>query len=552
MSAWRWLPKHIARGSLILAVCLAVPWSKAAAQSAIPTFESLGISWSPGGSGTVTVQYRALGSSVWKTGHNLWLDAAEYRGSIVLLKPDTTYEIQLTQQGGATATFTAKTWSENFPIANTVYLPESSSNTLVINQSGTPNGYILYTHQPGKQAVIDVQHARSNAIDVQASYVIVRGLTVKGASDHAIYLSSGTDIVIEDNDVSDWGTNESGSPFGIGYQGGIRSQNSSVRRVVVQRNRIHHPATDANSWCENRDGSRNSGCGVHPLGPVAIRFSNTGGNHVIRYNTIDTDDAHYFYDNIGGQNGGSTTPNLDDSDIYGNYIERSWDNPIEAEGAGVNTRIWGNFIDRSYSPLGLNTVGVGPTYVFRNVIRAGKKGPDPADDQFCKFIKAHDSSGRIFVYHNTLLQPVLLHGMARGIDGGSNIVTRNNILHVWEGMSDYSADGSGNDYNYDLYNHSVTGGEPNGRSGTPIYASSNALYVDPFNVGTYFLASLSLGLDQGEVVPNFSDGSIGAPDMGAYEAGKPNLEFGMNAYEGGAPPGPAPSVPTNVRRSDVR
>ncbi len=64
-----------------------------------------------------TVQYRELGSSLWKEGLSLLFDDndSEYKGSIVNLKANTEYEIELSLQTGLKATFTAKTSSEGFP-----------------------------------------------------------------------------------------------------------------------------------------------------------------------------------------------------------------------------------------------------------------------------------------------------------------------------------------------------------------------------------------------------------------------------------------------------
>ncbi len=64
-----------------------------------------------------TLQYRELGSSDWQEGSPLSFDDKdnEYRGSIVNLKPNTEYEIELSIQTGLKATFTAKTSSEEFP-----------------------------------------------------------------------------------------------------------------------------------------------------------------------------------------------------------------------------------------------------------------------------------------------------------------------------------------------------------------------------------------------------------------------------------------------------
>lgn len=97
----------------------------------VPTFESLGLYWSPidAASGNIcTVRYSEEGTSTWNEGFPLYFDESigEYRGSLVHLKPETNYLVELTlSQTLTTAILTAKTWSEDFPIARTVHLPET-------------------------------------------------------------------------------------------------------------------------------------------------------------------------------------------------------------------------------------------------------------------------------------------------------------------------------------------------------------------------------------------------------------------------------------------
>jgi len=177
----------------------------------VATFESLGLYWSPGdGSDTniCNVKYRVNGTSDWSNGLPLWFDTrnGEYRGSLVHLEPGTDYEIEMELQTTLTKiTFFATTWNETFPIAQTVIVQDMSS-TLSITQSGTKDGYILYTHAKGQSATIDVADNQDYCVDVEASYVIIRNLTLKNASMHAVEVYPGyNDVVIERCDISGWG-----------------------------------------------------------------------------------------------------------------------------------------------------------------------------------------------------------------------------------------------------------------------------------------------------------------------------------------------------------
>src|SRR5438094_6953 len=83
-----------------LALAPAANQSPAVPASAVPTFECIGLYWSPeAGSASTecTVRYRAKSTRAWREALPLWYDARnkEYRGSIVSLRPGTTYEIRL-------------------------------------------------------------------------------------------------------------------------------------------------------------------------------------------------------------------------------------------------------------------------------------------------------------------------------------------------------------------------------------------------------------------------------------------------------------------------
>lgn len=552
--------RTVGRVLVPLLVCIGASVAQAALDG-VATFESIGVTWSPPGgsaSNIANVRYCVVvnsGCPNWDNngldGYPLWFDGGdgEYRGSIVQLAPATTYEIRLTlAQGGFTETTQVTTWSESFPISQTITLAASSSETLVITQGGSPSGYVLYTPASGSEAVIDVNRNANYNIDVRASYIIIRGLTLRGAATNGIHFSQDvTNVVIEDNDISDWSSPiSSGSNFGTNFGSGIRGKDLNLQRIVIQRNDVHHPAYDTKSWCEGFDGSQLGSCNSHSEGPNAIRFTNALRNSVIRYNTIRSDDDHYFNDCLGGEGGtevGFPGPN---SDLYGNYIERCWDNTIEAEYGNKNTRIWGNFMEHSYRHMAIAPAGDGPMYIWRNVINQGRKGPfDTPENRMSAFVKfGRDSTGRVYLFHNTMLQtnasgPTI--GIGNGASGsdGDNLVSRNNILHV-RNDSDTSVDtGGDNDYNYDLFNGSATQ-EADGINQAPSYDGGNG----PFE---HFLQASTPGHDDGVVIPNFNYGFGGsAPDMGAFELGDAPLEFGKDAYDGGAPPDEPPPPVTGV------
>jgi hypothetical protein len=548
---------------LCLALLLSTP-ALADAPRAVATFESIGLYWKgdarPAGTDDADcrVAFRVKGADTWHEGLPLWYDAkrAECKGSLVGLRPGTTYQIKLTLNDGASERLEAATWSDHPPIAKTVYLPELSDQTLRITQSGTPDGYILYTPAPGKSATIDVGKAQDFDVIVDAKYVIIRGLTLKGAKHSGILLGPTaeansaeiSDVVIEENDISGWGEDDpackgKGVAYGTNLQAAVYAFSDKLQRVVIQRNKLHHPSTGANSWKEQNCSSKAS---KHPMGPQGITIRKSLGNLVIRYNEIYSDPRHSFNDGMGEPDNFSTGFPRSDSDIYGNLIRNTWDDGIEAEGLDRNVRIWGNYIDQVMVPIALAPASEGPVYIWRNISNISRSGPGKTHG--ANFIKSRlqkgEEGGRVYLFNNTALTPrngtstsafLAEFNQANRL---SNYRTLNNIMSVDNPRKDYSIRnkyGADNVFDYDLLGGRTAFAdahqqEAHGVRGIPKFASGFGL-DESTKAGSFALAPSSAGYDQGTAIPNFADSFHGkGPDMGAQEAGAPPMEFGVNAY----------------------
>lgn len=523
---------------------------------AVTTFASIGLYWSPDGGGTGTeaqVKFRPLRGgpeAPWARAQSLWFDPRssqeEYRGSIVELEPATPYEIELSlADGSATDTLYATTWSEDFPVAEVIELPAYSTESLELTRSGTPDGYIVYAPAEGSEAVIDAADTLETCVDVRASYVILRGLTcVNGAINGVRLLSGAHDVVIEECDITNWGRIDGGGPGDTlaALDGAIGGWSYFVERIIAQRNRLHHPRGNSNTWDHG-----------HPYGPYAIQLD-SNGNNVFRYNFAYSDSTHYFHDVMGGSqqripDGLPLTESRGfpgaDSDIYGNALSQCWDDAIESEGSNRNVRIWGNFTTFTNGHIGTAPVELGPIYIWRNISSVGMKTFTQESSGFLKTdCDEPYGCGASFVYHNTMLMPRGLgeSGANRGLGGGSPVVlltSRNNVLHNLK-MDDspgrsitFDEWADENDYDYDLYAGNIpVDTEPNGIDGSPTYAEGAPTFsVHETGIGNFQLAPESLGFDEALLLPNFNDRYQGAgPDMGAHEAGAPPMEFGVDAY----------------------
>ncbi len=543
---------------MLCLLCSPTPWvegaraealARGSAPVAVPTFHCLGLYWSPEG-GTadkqVAVQYRRRGEPDWRRGLPMRYnpipeteqDLADYRGSIVHLEPATTYEIQLTlEDTSETARLTATTWSETFPVGETVRVADGDT-PLVIRESGTSDAWRVYD---GRGATIDVGHRHNECAIIDASYVILRGLTLKGAGMAdparralvgAIRIEGGHDIVIEDCDVSDWGCLNRERGFGFNMDSAILSRSSGLERLIVQRCKLHHPTWDGSTWHEPH-------YPTHTRGPQCISLFNTAGNHVIRYNECYSDMEHMYNDVIGGGSNGSFrgAPGPD-SDIYGNLVSHCWDDGLEVEGGNRNTRVWDNYITQSAMMIGNAATSIGPLYVWRNVCARSQWKPDHHGGYFLKMGFAGGEqwmTGHQYIFHNTLFRSD--DWLPTGGLGGNRIVkhtvSRNNILHVHAPDNRSASEARqnvDNDFDYDLFNGRVPPGqETHGLHGAPVYAPG-AGFDSATNTGRFQLAPSSPGAGAGLAISNFSPGCDGrAPDMGAHQRGAPPRRYGIAA-----------------------
>jgi hypothetical protein len=322
----------------------------------------------------------------------------------------------------------------------------------------------------------------------------------------------------------------------------VYSDSAELERIVVQGNRMHSPRTTANSWEQLHNGS------YHPEGPQGISFRRSLGNHVIRYNDIVGDATHHFNDGMGAtsnfSHGGFPGK---DSDIYGNYIAYTWDDGIEAEGGGMNVRVHDNYLTEVYHAFGLAPVSLGPLYAYRNVQDVARSSADATYGQamFKMGGNTYGSSfygdGRVYLFHNTALEPLVGPQNRKAIEAGHgrvlrNAVTRNNILQTGSPSGTDSISDAGrsrsNDFDHDLYNgrlRTADGQEEDGVRGAPSHVVGWGM-DELTRTGTFALADGSAGLDGAVELPGFTGTWTGAaPDMGAHEAGTPPVVYGVNA-----------------------
>jgi hypothetical protein len=143
-----------------------------------------------------------------------------------------------------------------------------------------------------------------------------------------------------------------------------------------------------------------------------------GSGHVVAYNAIAN-----FHDGVDvatyGNPDGSPNPIRDrmpvSIDFYGNDITNVEDNCIEADGGAHNIRIFRNrCFNHGHRALSVQPMFGGPVYFIRNLVYHAPEGGA---------VKFTASSSGIVVYHNTLIAPVKPMLLA-----ASNVHYRNNLI----------------------------------------------------------------------------------------------------------------------------
>lgn len=532
---------------------------------AVSTFECAGLYWKVKEGGPCVIKYKRESEKLWKDGLDLVYDArdGEYRGSIVGLSPGTAYQVELSNTNSRFL-LNFKTRSDKFPVGKITVLPEGESDSaIVISESGTPDAYHLVTVPSNGKSVLNLKNVRKHGIEIDADYVIIRGIEIRNAAVHGVIIRKNRhDIVIEQCYIAFWGRIGGPKTYGNlegGSDSGIYAE-TGTGNLTIQRNLIEDPRGASNDWETG-----------HPDGPQGISVIESLGGNVIRFNDIVSTEDHGFNDGIGGGNNFSFTGNMNrDSDIYGNIIRNCWDDAIESEGGNMNIRIWGNYIHFFYNGIASASTSKGPLYIFRNVSRESRSGHrNSTGGALIKTGERNEfGGGRRYIFHNTILQPGGVFNVFSS-HVNPNCITRNNIFDVPGRLATDIEKEPLSDYDFDYFSGVAKGRtaiEEHGikfnttPTGTRLYSSSYGLEFYPrssinsikWGKYPYEFGDRKLEItdpvvwisnpliDSGIQLPGFNDDFTGkAPDLGAFEVGSAPLQFGRRAYlnynEGRAP-----------------
>jgi len=559
----------------------------------LPTLHCLGVYWIIRGddnkNARIDFDCRKPGEDEWKQGRPLFrvekgahktekfgskldvpADAWLFAGSLVMLEPDTAYELRLKlsdPDGGSTEKIlSAQTIGE--PIApdklprarnedgthttpppslyhvvpgtgggtggpsepfkgleaaqaaakpNTVFLLHAGvyAGTFLIKKSGEPGRPIVWRGAGDGEAIIDGQGKAAkrpergiSATDVHD--VWFEDLTIRNAT-YCIVGHRSARLVIRHCHMH-------AMDYGVVC---TANDNDSVRELFISDNVIEGPCT----WPRSKGIENQRGIQV------------TGMGHVVCYNRVSG-----FADGIDT----FPSPSCAAVDFHNNDISECTDDGTEMDYSERNTRCFVNRYTNVFQGISMQPVYGGPVYIFRNALY----------NVCVETFKLHNSPSGGLMFHNTSVKkgiPLVLLTPEKV----RNCVSRNNLFigaagsYAYESSPpmedcDFDYDGfgggpwrmflkwNGNRYNTlndvkakaPVYRHAVFVGD--GRlfaSGVRPPADEKAQYGT--SVNDLRLKAGCAAIRAGEALPGFSDSPAGqAPDLGAYPFGSELPHYG--------------------------
>ena len=518
----------------------------------LPTLRCLGVRWLIGGDANrnarVAVRYRRQGSLEWKPALDLFrVDSVGmreavrpaagqtlYAGSVFGLDEGVAYEIQLSLSdpdgGNCERVVPLTTWTEPRLAQGSESMDVGPDNlaaaleavqpgqTLRLRagtyrgpwrwKSGTPEAPIGIVAADAGKVVLDGQGG-DNVIGASELHdVVFEGLAIRNAT-WGIAVNGGARITVRRCTITDVETGLVAQRDGARQQRFFLADNVLVGRATWPRTR----------GIEERGGIRLGGSG-----------------HVVCYNRIrgfaDAISVHPAYPCAA-------------IDIYGNEISECTDDGIELDGSEQNTRCFENRLTNVFQGISLQPVHGGPVYVFRNAIY----------NVVVETFKLHNGPSGGLLLHNTSVKAGIPWELMSG-EPVSNCLSRNNLFVGSQGNYAFEnlAPMQGCDFDYDgfagrwklvlkwngvrfaaaddvrwtapVYRHLVVL-DPQAVFQSGVTAPADPARVFAPDVNELRLAADSAAIDAGLALPNVNDGWGGAaPDLGAYEAGRPLPHYG--------------------------
>jgi hypothetical protein len=480
-----------------------------AAFEMVPLFNACGYYFRSPERPGLAVSYREKGGA-WQPAFAPPYMAADkmYRGSVVDLAEDTSYELRIADGEGKTlAQDEFRTWRSTVPIGKTIVLDETNfDGHLRIRESGRADGWLRITAKPG--FILRNDRAAPLLELSKKSYIVLENMVLRGGNDAAISIKKCANVRVMNCDIADWGR------FGIQrfdldgkyYTDNGRAINwdsaillSRSKGVVIERCYIHDPVSTANSWYYS-----------HPAGPQAVGIDKPQST-VIRYNDFIGSDLHRWNDSMEGAGNFSVDGGFNrDADIYGNMVCFSNDDSIEIDGGQTNVRVFDNKFEGCLCATSIQGCMSSPSYVFRNLMVNMGDEQGLAGQTIKTSSHANGPDAVSFIFNNTCYGESGDLSLRRNL----RIVAKNNIFAGRRAIAGRTTSPQ-SECDYNLLSTGEPGDEPHGILAKPDF-------VDPA-AGLFALRENSPAIGKGTAIANFAPGQDGRVDMGAIPFGTKDI-----------------------------
>jgi hypothetical protein len=502
------------------------------------------------------VRYRQSGAAAWKNGPPLFrvhpetiagrTVAPQFAGSILDLRPATTYEIELRiiDPDGPV--------DQKLSLTGTTRLiPGDPSTPRLRNVSTTATlSAAIVTALPGDVIVL-ANGTYNGAFGMGASGTAAKPIVIRGASQDGVILDGGNCAACNIFEI--YGSYVHLEQMTVrNGQRAVRFMTAGTEGNVVRRVRI-----------------TNVTMGIAGRSP---QLDNYIADNILEgrlhWPFIYTDDAGAHSDDSGIAVAGSgmvvahnrisgfgdAMRNSSEAaravDFYGNDVLWTYDNGLELDQASGNARALRNRFTNTNTAVSVQPVYAGPAYIARNI------AVNSVDEQIKFHALGSSQPNGVLVYNNTFLSPY--HELQVQTPAASHYFNfANNLLLAPSGTTNYAVNW---DAPIDNGSFDYNGYFPDGRflfrwagtgyTNSPNFAALQARGVEPhgrllsgqiFSTGlsapsTYLnlvqpadasLAANGPAIDRGLILPGISDAYTGAgPDLGALELGCPLPVYG--------------------------
>jgi hypothetical protein len=501
---------------------------------------------------TVSVRYRGVGESAWRTGPPLirvlpedvnGLSVPEqFAGSLFFLRPGTEYEIELVARDPDNGTDLVRTLAartrdvpgdpaqpDTVNVSNAAALRSALSSaragniilladgtyhgTFSISASGTAANPIVIRGQSRDGAILDGDGSTGNVFEIYGSFVHIENLTLQNANRALRFQGSGA----EGNVARRLRIRE--------VRLGIGSRENQKDFTICDNDiqgLLQWPAvyTDDDGAHANDDG-----------------INLAGDGHVVCHNRMQG-----FGDALKIEQDGSRAV-----DFYGNEVVSAYDNALEMDTLAGNGRAVFNRFTNAFMPASFQPVFGGPVYFLRNVVVNYASEP----------LKFHNGTSGIRVWHNTFVSPssplvvwddttiahfAIQNNIFLGPASLSGTRTVDWTGTVKDGLFDFNAYRPDGGFRIRFESGTVSVANFAALQDAGVERHGLILPVSPFENGLeppasytqtlapqdVALSSDAAVLDRGQRLPGVNDGFRGAgPDLGALERGCPAPIFGI-------------------------